>query len=321
MRRAPLFLICVAAMLPWSPGAAAQDAPPDSPPDTSPDAPRAEPATDAAPIRERIARRLAELDAERERLRDAMRDIDAGRAPAEGLGTGERGPMWERWRSRAGDGGPRSDQPGLRTEPPPQPSADELTEEQLDRAQAFVVELVPEVSIGLDELRQADPRMFERMRRALAPRALGVIAAIERDPELGALQREEFRAGIVMMTRLRQLRDAHQAGGPDSPEFTAARAALRAALAEQFDAKLALRQLEFSRMLARIEEVREELRASREGRDAHLDRAVAQAVTRLQHADGPRRPPTGDTPAEPRGKPDEPRDNRDTPGGPPRSRN
>lgn len=259
----PLVLPCamLAAMLGSAGPARAQDARPAPPSET--------------PLRERVQQRIAEIDAERERLSVLLAGIESGQVPSEPPDLDDR-PRWERWRASRDVG--------------PEPSR-ELTPEELDRAESFLVELVPEIAESLAQLRASDPRMHERMRRAFAPRALGVMQTLERDPALGGLQQDEFRAGVIMMHRLRELRDAFVNGGRNSVGFEGARARLREALAAQFDAKLALRAHELEQMLARVHDMREELERSRAGREAHLDQAVEHAVHRLERDDGPPRGP------------------------------
>ncbi len=243
-----------------------------------------------APLRERLERRLAELQREEQRLRELIRRVDAGESPNE---------VMAEWGGPQG-GGDVDPRRGFGPDGPRR----ELTPEELDRAEAFVVELVPELAGRMAQVRETDPQGYERWRMMFAPRALDVMESLERDPARGELEREEFRAGTVMLMRLRDLRVAFDAGA-NSPAFASAKASLREALAAQFDAKLALREHELIGMSDRVDAVRAELDETRAGRDAHLDRVVDQAIgrlTRWRERGDDRGPGRGERPPDRRGR-------------------
>lgn len=213
-------------------------------------------------LRERLTRRLADARLIESRLEEAIAALDAGKQPAEVMAD-LFAPGMPRI-DRMGDGGPRGGGPEGR---PP------LTEPEQARLMNVLRDRMPRVAAWASELERQDPRVLDMVRNRLLPRLREIEEERGRDPAGADARLAEFEASIGVMRATREYRQAVLRGG-DGAALDEAKAGLRGALVDQFDARLGVAQHEIEMLGRRIESLRADVASQREGRAVLIDAAV-----------------------------------------------
>lgn len=215
--------------------------------------------------RARLERRLQEARRVVERLEQAIERLDAGERPGEVLRDLEPGGNVRP---------PRDDAPAgaLRGERAPAP----VTPEQLRELMAFSREHVPGLARRLAAARESDPGAAERVLTRLAPRLMELRRLRDQEPDLFEIRRRELLAGLALAEAQRKLAEHVRAGAPEE-QVNAARADLRAALAEVFDARAAAEVRELHQLRERLAALEAAINARRADRDRALDAQVEEA--------------------------------------------
>lgn len=222
-------------------------------------------------------------DASRPLRGDWLERLAGRRARGEGRGDGRMG------ENRAGEGRQGEERPADgrmgegRREGRPE-GEHQLSDAERESMMQFAREKLPRMAQRIDQLRQTDPQMADRIMLRLAPRVREVLAT--RDVDLAALRLEELQAGAVVLDQVRILREAMK--GEDTPRIDSAKAELKTALEAQFDARIKLQQHDIEMLNKRIES----LRADIEKRQGSRDEFVAKLLERMSSADkdGPKGP-------------------------------
>lgn len=145
-----------------------------------------------------------------------------------------------------------------------------LTDAERDSMMTFAREKLPRMAHRIDQLRQTDPEMADRIMLRLAPRVREVLAT--RDADLAALRLEELQTGAVVLDQVRVLREAMKAQDPAATE--SAKAELRTALVAQFDAKVNLQQHEVTMLNKRIESLRADIQKRQAAKDDFINKLL-----------------------------------------------
>lgn len=148
-----------------------------------------------------------------------------------------------------------------------------LSDAERESMMTFAREKLPRMAQRIDQLRQSDPELADRVMLRLAPRVREVLAT--RDADLAALRLEDLQAGAVVLDQVRVLREAMK--GEDAAATESAKSELKGALEAQFDAKIKLQQHEITMLTKRIESMRADI----EKRQAAKDEFVAKLVERM----------------------------------------
>ncbi len=262
--------------------------------DTQPEADR---------FRARLASMLEQLDASAEHLRGAIETLDADGSvddAIEQLGCPMRvrrmAEMWAQWRRpgeldrpvrdgadgrpmQRGFGGGPSDQPrgpwGARSASP---------EEIL----AFLREQAPQLAKRLDALRKDDQHRADGILGRLGPRISEILLTRAHDAELADLLTQDFHIGM-QVSEVGGLYARALAAGEDE-RAAALKDELRTLAAQQVDLRLARREHEISRFVARLESLQGEVEAQRGKREQLIDEVIERA------GQGRFRGPPGDRP-------------------------
>jgi hypothetical protein len=212
----------------------------------------------------RLQSRLERIRADEERVTKALEALAAGKpvedeAVREGADVG---------RGRRGDGrGPGG--PGGRERPNGGPPIDR------DAVLAFIQEHMPEIHERFEALKASDPRAYEGLIRGIERRVHDIMG--ERDPEMRSARIAEFRHGARVFAASRRYGELVRRGAPEA-ELSAAREELRPLLAEQFDLRLKIKQLE----IVALERQLAKLNADVEGQSANRDKAVEDGLVRIE---------------------------------------
>lgn len=260
------------------------------------------PRGDREAIVTRLERRLSDLEREKERLARALERLRQGESPAEVRrdlapegGELPRGRMGERPRDRRGRGeGPEGraggERPGAERGGPDGPPVERgpmergmeggpQSPEERERLMATMREHMP----GLAALVERVPEEGrERMLRRIAPRVREAMALKERDPKLFELKAAELRGGIAVMAAARSARELSRrerdGEAEIAPKRDAAKAALREAMAAQFDTRAELQRHEVELLAARLEALKERVSKQAAERDAKIDEMVRRVL-------------------------------------------
>ena len=214
----------------------------------------------------RLQARLDRMRADEERLAKALEALAAGK-PLEDEAVRA---AIETGRGRRGDGrgnGPPGGRPGESARPPGGPPP--------ERVAAFIQEHFPEIHRRIEDLRSSDPSRADRFQEFVARRVRDFM--LERDVDLREARMADFRHGIRVFDAAARLGDLVRRGAPE-PELNAARSEVRPLLAEQFDLRLKVKQLEVVAMERRLEKLRAEV----EGQTTNRDQAVDEGLARIE---------------------------------------
>ncbi len=227
----------------------------------------------------RLDDRIADMEKALERMRTIRADLaesgdirvaldDLGEAFRELVASGPLGEALQARRDTGFDRGRwnRGDRDGRDRRADGPPSV-EVTDEEV---RAFIEARLPELGERLSRVQSMSEPGGERLFRRLRGRIAELVALEREDPDLATLKLAEMKSGMRVVEAAAAYRRAETSGtGVD-----AAREELRAAMAEQFDAHLALRAHEVTRTRARIAELEAELAEQAERKDAFLDEKV-----------------------------------------------
>lgn len=281
---------------------------------------------DPAAMKARLERRLEEITREQERLREAIAKLNNGEAIGDlehGLQPGRRpgrmeGPRGERPEGRpegrGEDRGPRGGKPeGGREEGhlPKGPHGDgpkgegmrgEPTPEEREQMMAILRDAMPSLAKRIEEAQKTDPEAGKRLLGRWAPRLREAAQLRERDPKMFGLRVDELREGWKVLEAARAARDLAKTSRDGEEKIaerrTKAQDELKAALAGQFDARLALQAHEVEMLSKRLEELNKRLadqKASREERVKETaERILNDKDLPLEGGEG--RPPRGGKP-------------------------
>lgn len=251
----------------------------------------AETSLDPGALRDRIQRSIERGETMLERQREALRRLDAGDSPAEvmrSLRVRDDSILRPR-RAETGDGPepmpPPVDGPGFEPDPMDAPIAggpegprpnrpERVTPEERARLRRLLKERLPSVHEQLDRVEQDHPAIGERLFDRLVPQLRDIARDMERDPRLGELRLDEMRAGLAIVDASRDYWN-HDEGERSEPGDR-----LKEAIGARFDARVALRQYEVERMVARIGELNDQIIESTAGRGEEIERVFQSIVQR-----------------------------------------
>ncbi len=267
---------------------------------------------DPAAMKARLERRLEEITREQARLREAIEKLNKGEAIGElerGMQPGRRPGRLEGLRGERPEGRPegRPDERGenrgprgeaLKGEGP----RGEPTPEERDQMMAILRDAMPSLAKRIEEAQKTDPEAGRRLLGRWAPRLREAAQLREREPKLFELRVSELREGWKVLEAARNARElgrtSHDGEDKIAERRTKAQDELKAALAGQFDARLALQVHEVEMLSKRLEELNKRLadqKASREERVKETaERILNDKDLPLEGGEG--RPPRGEKP-------------------------
>lgn len=284
---------------------------------------------DPAAMKARLERRLEEITREQARLREAIKKLNKGEAIGDlerGMLPGRRpgrmeGPRGERPEGRpeerGEERGPRGGKPeGAREEgrhekgphgdgPKGESVRGEPTPEEREQMMAILRDAMPSLAKRIEEAQKADPEAGKRLLGRWAPRLREAAQLKEREPKLFELRVSELREGWKVLEAARNARElartSHDGEEKIAERRTKAQDELKAALAGQFDARLALQAHEVEMLSKRLEELNKRLaeqKASREERVKETaERIMNDKDLPLEGREGGEgRPPRGEKP-------------------------
>lgn len=133
---------------------------------------------------------------------------------------------------------------------------------------------LPSVYEKLENLREKEPVMAERIADRLLPRVRDAAMIRAEDPELFQLRMKEIASSVDVLAHIRGLRDATKAQPADDAAIASAREKLKAALTQNFDEKLAIGKAEVARTDARKKQVQDRIDHATANRDALIEEAM-----------------------------------------------
>lgn len=280
---------------------------------------------DAGAIRARLERRLEEITREQSRLREALERLGRGESPEDvgrglpmgrrpgrdgepqGPGAGERpkdglrgGPRGGPRDGVRGDDGERGG-PGeaMRDARRGEGERAEGSPEEHEQLMALLRESMPRLAARIDEATKTDPEAGKRMMTRWAPRLREAAELKRHDPELFDLRMAEMRQGWTVIEASRAARElgkaSHDKDEGIADKRTKAKDELKAALAAQFDARLAMQSHEVSALEKRLSELKGHLDEQRAAKDARvgetMDRILSDKDLPLEPGHPGERPP------------------------------
>jgi hypothetical protein len=154
-----------------------------------------------------------------------------------------------------------------------------MDDEELAVARQVIAELYPEVGPRLDQLAEEDPGELRRTLQRRFPRVRFLMELRERDPQMYELRLADIRLGRATAALAQQLREARAAD--DKPRHRALMDELEEQVAEHFDVRQTIRELEIEKLRQRLAELEEQL----EERDDERDDLIEQRVGELAGPD------------------------------------
>ena len=161
-----------------------------------------------------------------------------------------------------------------------------LTDAERESMMTFAREKLPRMAQRIEQLRQSDPELADRIMLRLAPRVREVLAT--RDTELAALRLEDLQTGAEVLDQVRLLREAMKA--QDAAATESAKSELKAALEAQFDAKIKLQQHEVTLLNKRVDALRADIEKRQAAKGEFVDKLLERMSSRdpeAMPADGP----------------------------------
>ncbi len=185
------------------------------------------------------------------------------------------------------------DRPGGRAWGPWGPRGDEtdwskpITAEDVKSTMAWVDEHMPRLSPRLKELEKSDPDALKRIIQRMRPRVAEMQRMSKENPEAAKIRIAEWQSGMRVVDTGRVLRDRVKANAPEA-EIEKARADVRAALAEQFDAQLKLQESEIDQLKARVARAEKRIDERRPAREQWLTERLKEIESgKDRHWGGP----------------------------------
>jgi len=154
-----------------------------------------------------------------------------------------------------------------------------MSDQDLDAAHAIVARLYPELAERLNVLRDEDPRQFKQTLERRFPRVRFLVDLEKRDPAMFELRMTDIsldRQTEALALQLREARDAD-----DKDRYEDLREAIKAKVAEHFDVRQQIREMEIEKLKQKLEELEERL----DDRDDDRKDLIEQRVNELAGPD------------------------------------
>lgn len=242
----------------------AEDATPPAPPASA-----SPPAMTAEALRERLDRRMLELQQEEAAIARAQSELQRGVAPGEVMRTLMRDRAFtaaERFR----DGpGPRGQEEHAEVEYDPQ---------RLREMMRFLRETAPQVAERIEAEILDNPDRAEQVYKRMAPRMLPQMEMRERDPEMFSIRAESMRLDWQIRQGAQRVQRLRAAQSPPAGELDAADAALRDLISQRIDLTARERTIMVERLERRVAEMRRELDASPQSREAQVGQIYQEVL-------------------------------------------
>jgi uncharacterized coiled-coil protein SlyX len=240
-------------------------------------------------IRQRLERRIKESERIQERLKAAIEKLDSGAPIGQVIreigGPGRLGGFGGE-ENRQGE--PRPDGPeGQGNRPRGEEGGERrLNAEDRQRVADFLKERLPEIDNRIEKLRSIDPQAADKLLDTLAPKLREAFFTLRRDPEAFDLVKREMEAGLASFDASMNLRMALNDTGKDPAKVQAARDALRKALEDHFDARLAVQKRRVGALEKELAEMRSRIDDTTTRREefitGRLNATEANIVERLK---------------------------------------
>lgn len=162
------------------------------------------------------------------------------------------------------------------------PGRGPMTAEDRDHAIRRFRENFPELGERYKSMIDADPEGAAQMIHRMSPRFQEAIELRERDPEMFKLKGQELQANIDVMIAIRRLMKTRSGeGGPDAdpahPRESAELAAVKDAIAAQFDARMKVQAREIEALAKRLESLRGDHASKIENREMIIQERLHRA--------------------------------------------
>ena len=260
---------------------------------------------DRGELREKLEGHLSELDTFRGNIAGAIAKLDAGEPIEDVLAEM---PRLNEWIRRAASArGPMAGGPegllgagGDRPKPGSPERAEPIGPERQKELREFVGERFPRLHERFAALRDANPEVADRMFARIAPRVDEIQKLWRNDPDAAELKISEMQSGLDVLGARRTLMEAMRS--EDAGDDQAAKAAMVRAIGKHFDAKIALREHEITKLEKQIERLRGDIAEHRKRRDDAVNLKAEELVRGMR---GERRGP-----GEGAGRPDRDREQR-----------
>ncbi|MBL0926496.1 MAG: hypothetical protein IBJ11_02445 [Phycisphaerales bacterium] len=289
--RMTTWVVSAAALLGACGALSAADQPPPPPPAERPagDEPsRARPPVsqpaeqERSRIRERIQRMRERLAGEQRRLEEAERLLDQGK-PLEELR-----PLLPRPGQGPGSMGPRDGMGPGQPPPPPDDRPPAIEGVRLDRLLDYIGERNPELAKRLRQFRERDPEAFRAMMEQRARAWRDIVDRRFSDPEANEL------AVKMLDLELRAGDSARLAAEAQGPERDRSVGELKDLVAQQFDVRLRISELEAKQLSEGVKRLEENIAKRRAEREQAISRRVDEMLSNRGRPE--RRPPPPDGP-------------------------
>ncbi len=145
-----------------------------------------------------------------------------------------------------------------------------MTAEDVQTAIKWVDDHMPRLAPRLKELNQKDPEAIKRIVQRMRGRIAEIEKLAQENPQAAKVRIDEWQAGMRVVDASRTLRDRVRSKAP-AAELEKARADVRAALVDQFDAQIKLQETDLVDMKGKIEGLQKRLDERRAGRDKWLE--------------------------------------------------
>lgn len=149
-----------------------------------------------------------------------------------------------------------------------------MSDEQIESARQIVQRLYPEMTEQLEQLHAEDPAELRRTIERRFPRVRYLVKLQEKDPEMFELRMADITLGRQIETLAEQVRQAHL--DDDKDAYKARREQLEDKVADHFDARQAIRELEIQMLERRVEELKDRLDEHDDDRDDLIERRVEE---------------------------------------------
>jgi hypothetical protein len=233
---------------------------------------------------------LRELGDRRAVAREGMRDR-VGDRPRPGNGARDMRDLRDGPQGEAGPAGPQGRRPGDRFVKPG--GFAKLTQQERDQLREDFRRELPDVAADLEALRSTNRDMAEGIFSRIAPRYFEAREIRRTEPQLADLRIVELRGTVDVLRKTKAYREAVKLPASDATRATAitqSTADLRAAIAKNFDERLAVQKYEADSLAQRLDELRADIARKGERKDSLVDDALDRMVRGLPPQ--PERPPT-----------------------------
>lgn len=241
-----------------------------------------------------VGRRLGEI------RREAVRRGGAGRAGGEDRDGPE---------DRPGPGGAGRPQGGGGPQPQGRPPMEEratfdipplgggprLSDEERQRVATILAEVNPAGAAKLDELGSRDSRARERLLDGLGNRLRGMEAMRDRDPKEFQLRVDEM-VGVMEIMRHGRAYTELARSGADDEKLAPARQAMREAIDQQFDRRLAILRHQLMRSKERTQRFEQDIDSTASNRSKIVEDKTGAMLKSLQRRREGEKPPQGGAP-------------------------